>query len=226
MNAALIEQPLTDLSPENNIEPCFSSGEHPTVLSDIYQKHVNIAIWQRNHDEELTQAVSYFLNQNKSVRKSLTLTPENAYEKLEYATDGTAPKVLLENMVELVDMYCYLFDIKQVGLRLATLDSAMCPRFHVDKVPCRLVSTYHGIATQWIPNHVLDRSKLGHGSNGQPDSTSGLYRHETDIQQVTCGDVALLKGELWIGNENLGLVHRSPAMLPEETRLLLTLDFG
>jgi len=226
MNAALIEQPLTNLSPENNIEPCFSSGEHPTVLSDIYQKHVNIAIWQRNHDEELTQAVSYFLNQNKSVRKSLTLTPENAYEKLEYATDGTAPKALLENMVELVDMYCYLFDIKQVGLRLATLDSAMCPRFHVDKVPCRLVSTYHGIATQWLPNHVLDRSKLGHGSNGQPDSTSGLYRHETDIQQVTCGDVALLKGELWIGNENLGLVHRSPAMLPEETRLLLTLDFG
>ena len=226
MNAALIEQPLTNLSPENNIEPCFSSGEHPTVLSDIYQKHVNIAIWQRNHDEELTQAVSYFLNQNKSVRKSLTLTPENAYEKLEYATDGTAPKVLLENMVELVDMYCYLFDIQQVGLRLATLDSAMCPRFHVDKVPCRLVSTYHGIATQWLPNHVLDRSKLGHGSNGQPDSTSGLYRHETDIQQVTCGDVALLKGELWIGNENLGLVHRSPAMLPEETRLLLTLDFG
>lgn len=226
MNAALIEQPPTDFSPKNSIKPCFSSGDHPTVLSDIYQEHLNIAIWQRDHDEELTHAVRHFLDQNKSVSKSLTLTPENAYEKLEYTTDGTAPKVLLENMAELVDMYCYLFDLKQAGLRLATLDNAMCPRFHVDKVPCRLVSTYHGIATQWLPNHVVDRSKLGHGSNGQPDSVSGLYAKESLVQQVTCGDVALLKGELWIGNENSGLVHRSPAMQNEATRLLLTLDFG
>ncbi|MCZ8485672.1 DUF1826 domain-containing protein [Vibrio lentus] len=23
----------------------------------------------------------------------------------------------------------------------------MCPRFHFDQVPCRLVTTYHGVAT-------------------------------------------------------------------------------
>jgi len=106
------------------------------------------------------------------------------------------------------------------------LNKAMCPRFHVDQVPCRLVTTYHGVATQWLPNDLVDRSKLGRGSNGKPDSESGLYSHESDIEQLSSGDVALLKGERWSGNENAGLVHCSPVTSFNETRLLLTLDFG
>lgn len=92
-------------------------------------------------------------------------------------------------------MFCYLFDLKQTGLRLAALDNAMCPKFHVDKIPCRLVTTYHGVATQWLPHHVADRSKLGSGSNGLPDDETGLHPHQKHIQQLNDGDVALLKGE-------------------------------
>ncbi|MFA0708241.1 DUF1826 domain-containing protein, partial [Vibrio sp. 10N.222.48.A3] len=57
-------------------------------------------------------------------------------------------------------------------------------------------------------------------------SESGLYSHESDIEQLSSGDVALLKGERWSGNENAGLVHCSPVTSFNETRLLLTLDFG
>jgi hypothetical protein len=35
-----------------------------------------------------------------------------------------------------------------------------------------------------------------------------------------------LKGERWEGNENAGLVHRSPVLLSGERRLILTLDFS
>lgn len=207
-------------------KPCFSVSEQPTVLADIYQNDINITIWQRTFDADLTGVIGEFIASNPNFSKSISLSPNNAYEKLEFATDGTASKALLENMAELVDMFCCLFDLEEVGLRLAVLNKAMCPRFHVDQVPCRLVTTYHGVATQWLPNYVVDRSKLGRGSNGQPDSASGLYAHEPDIQQMASGDVALLKGESWNGNENAGLVHRSPVTSSDETRLLLTLDFG
>ncbi|MEZ8010990.1 MULTISPECIES: DUF1826 domain-containing protein [Vibrio] len=209
-----------------NYAPCFSASEQPTVLAGIYQSDVNIAIWQRTFDEDLTMAISEFIVLNPSFSKSMSLSPDNAYEKLEFATDETASKALLENMVELVDMFCCLFDLEEVGLRLAVLNKAMCPRFHVDQVPCRLVTTYHGVATQWLPNDLVDRTKLGRGSNGKPDSESGLYSHESDIEQLSSGDVALLKGERWSGNENAGLVHCSPVTSSNETRLLLTLDFG
>ncbi|MEZ8285792.1 succinylglutamate desuccinylase [Vibrio splendidus] len=211
---------------QDSHKPCFSASLQPTVLTDIYKREINIAIWQRNFDEDLTMAISEFITLNPNFSKSLSLSSDNAYEKLEFSTDGTASKALLENMAELVDMFCCLFELEEVGLRLAVLNKAMCPRFHFDQVPCRLVTTYHGVATQWLPNETVDRSKLGRGSNGQSDSVSGLYNHESDIQQLSSGDVALLKGERWSGNENAGLVHRSPVTSSNDTRLLLTLDFG
>ncbi|MEZ9478247.1 DUF1826 domain-containing protein [Vibrio splendidus] len=238
MNAVLTKPLITNSNQPLNIssvvrikdqahhKPGLSASEQPTVLADIYQSDINIAVWQRQFNEDLTMAISEFIASNPSFSKSVSVSPENALDKLEFATDGTASKALLENMAELVDMFCCLFDLEEVGLRLAVLNKAMCPRFHFDQVPCRLVTTYHGVATQWLPNESVDRSKLGRGSNGQPDSVSGLYNDESDIQRMTSGDVALLKGERWSGNEDRGLVHRSPVTSPNETRLLLTLDFG
>ncbi|MGF1771202.1 DUF1826 domain-containing protein [Vibrio wakamikoensis] len=203
-----------------------ASGDHPTVLTDIYKESVNIAIWKRELDADLQHLTNEFLANNPKFQKSVSVSPSDAFAALEYATDGLAPKALLQNIAELVDMFCCLFELDYAGLRLATLESAMCPRFHTDKVPCRLVTTYSGVATDWLEHDVVDRSKLGHGSNGLPDSESGLHQSETDIQRLTCGDVALLKGEKWIGNEGGGLVHRSPSVASGENRLLLTLDFG
>ena len=133
---------------------------------------------------------------------------------------------MASDVAGLVDMFCYLFDLKSVGLRLNAAGHAMCPRFHVDKVPCRLGTTYFGNATQWLPHDRIDRSKLGPGSNGKPDARSGLFSRSDDIQQLDVGDVALSKGECWIGNEEAGLVHRSPGLRPGTSRLLLTLDFA
>ncbi|MBL6879560.1 MAG: DUF1826 domain-containing protein, partial [Burkholderiales bacterium] len=51
------------------------------------------------------------------------------------------------------------------------------------------------------------------------------FTNPKDIQRLTAGDVALLKGELWEDNENAGLVHRSPVVPEGQRRLVLTLDF-
>ena len=53
-----------------------------------------------------------------------------------------------------------------------------------------------------------------------------IYKNLYDIQQLNCGDVSLLKGEHWEGTEDGGLVHRSPALITNERRLILTLDFS
>lgn len=42
---------------------------------------------------------------------------------------------------------------------------------------------------------------------------------------MACGEVALMKGERWQGNEGRGLVHRSPALSAGQRRLILTLDW-
>ena len=203
-----------------------SCGDDPKILADIYRDDINIAIWQRKTGEQLEDAVEGFLAASPRFETAMTVSPDRAHTEVSEATGGAAPTEFADNVAELVDMFCYLFGLKRAGLRLATLNRAMCPRFHVDRVPCRLVTTYHGVATEWLPHQAVDRSKLGRGSNGQSDLASGLFANQSDIQRLTCGDVALLKGELWAGNDGAGLVHRSPAVPAGENRLLLTLDIS
>lgn len=198
----------------------MSQDKQPTVLSDIYKEEINIAIWRRQKQF----LVKEFLALNPTFQKEMILTPQDALSRVSESFDNNMTEVS-EDIALLVDMFCYLFELKQAGMRLKVLDKAMCPKFHVDKVPCRLVTTYQGMATQWLPHELVDQTKLGWGCNGLPDSESGLYQSESDIQQLDCGDVALIKGTLWEGNENRGLVHRSPGLIANEKRLILTLDF-
>ena len=101
----------------------------------------------------------------------------------------------------------------------------MCPKFHVDKVPCRLITTYTGVATEWLPHDRVNRRFLGPGAPTVVGSAPGICE-SGDIELLETGAVALLKGESWEGNEGCGLVHRSPSIADGRKRLLLTIDFG
>ncbi len=57
---------------------CSSMATQPTVFTDIYQDHINIAVWQRNLTLELTQEIALFLEQNPTFRKAISLSPETA----------------------------------------------------------------------------------------------------------------------------------------------------
>ena len=101
----------------------------------------------------------------------------------------------------------------------------MCPKFHVDKVPCRLITTYTGVATEWLPHDRVNRRFLGPNSPSIVGAQPGICE-SGDIEILETGAVALLKGESWEGNEGCGLVHRSPSIAEGRKRLLLTIDFG
>ena len=204
----------------------YSQGNHLEVLTDIYQENTNIAIWQRSLTNQLIQAADNILETQSNLEQLMVLEPEDAFIKVYKILGETQDaEVLAHDIAKLVDMFCCLFDVTRAALRLTVLDRAMCPRFHVDRVPCRMITTYQGVATEWLPHHLADRSKLGLGNMGKPDEVSGLFECTSDVRQLGFGDVALLKGELWENNEGAGLIHRSPQLIGNTRRLLLTIDF-
>ncbi len=216
----------------NNFQLAASNERHSIqsgsadVLADIYREDVNIATWQRALSSALFCAAQQLLESKYTFSISTSVTPNDTFESLYDALGATQEaKLISDDVSDIVSMFCYLFDLEQAGLRFTTLDRAMCPKFHVDRVPCRLVTTYGGIATEWLSHQDVDRSKLGLGSQGKSDEESKLYKDPSNIRQLHAGDVALLKGESWLGNEGGGLVHRSPSLLNQQKRLLLTLDF-
>ena len=200
-------------------------GTDVSILSDIYHSKNNIVIWKRDI-KKISNSALKILNKNPNLEISRIVSSENIKSTL---IDEIGDDINFNNFFEdislLVDIFCTLFQLNKVGIRLACIDKAMCPRFHVDMVPCRLVTTYCGIATEWLSHNDADRSKLGTGNQGKSDEESGIYRSKEQIKYLNMGDVGLLKGESWEGNQGAGLIHRSPNIEKHEPRILLTIDF-
>lgn len=202
-------------------------GETPKALTAIYQDNCNLAVWQQGVTKELVSRLSDSLVEYAFPSLSSIVEPAEARALImERYHDLPDVSMFADHVALLVDMFCCLFDLKAAGLRLKKLDTAMCPKFHVDHVPCRLVVTYCGVATQWLAEANINRQKLGIASAGLSDEQAGIYNQAEAILQLNTGDVALLKGEKWLGNEGQGVVHRSPVVSANSSRIVLTLDFA
>ncbi|MBC54502.1 MAG: succinylglutamate desuccinylase [Gammaproteobacteria bacterium] len=189
----------------------------PAGLSAIYSEGINLAEWHRPGSAAVRGFASELVrhNPNFSLRQVLPVDDdENALASLIPEADKTlqhARIAFLQDIRLLCDMYACLFELQQIGLRMTVLNRAMCPKFHVDHVVCRLICTYVGTGTEWLPESSVNREG--------PD-----LQKAADIQHVNEGHVALLKGESWPGNTGRGIVHRSPAASDSQPRLVMTLD--
>ncbi len=198
----------------------------PLVFTKILEPEYNLAIWQRELPVSLTTGIADTLQQGQTINLTRRLDPEDVLTKVKpILAKFPFGEELSANIAELTEMYALLFGAEEIGLRLATLDRAMCPRFHVDHLGCRLITTFYGQATEWLKDDAVDRSQLGQTNKESDTADSPLYANPSEIQQMMSGEVALLKGAGWEGNEDNGVVHRSPAATAETRRLVLTIDF-
>lgn len=195
----------------------IASDMHPSALADIYQPEVTIAIWQRQLSDSINRYAEHLMAVSPHWQTRFIQQPGNVAKQLETELPLSSHRqVFIDDLVQVVDMFSCLFELDHVGFRMAVLSKAMCPRFHVDRVPCRLICTYAGASTEWLPPEHVERLDNG-GINPRPEAAA---------KTLGLGDVALLKGEAWEGNEGRGLVHRSPAASDSAPRLVLTLDFA
>ena len=193
------------------------------VFGEVLRDGVNLAIWQRQLPPQISDFASALLAQGESLAESMVLEladPEaepNLSGLVDAYSDLPGQTAFLQDVSWLVSAFACLFDAKSIGLRLRILDKAMCPRFHVDHVPVRLITSYAGVGSEWLAEGVMARRRLGEPAAEPSDPSL--------IQRAEAGHVLLAKGEKWIGNEGGGLIHRSPQPPAGERRLLLTLDW-
>ena len=211
------------LAPVIQLRPVIrqTRGETPLALADILDNGVNLALWQRQLPLHIAEFGALLVSLNEPLAESLVveLDSEDAEPNLQGLAAGCRDLEgydgFIADVAWLVSAFACLLGAKRIGVRLRLLDKAMCPRFHVDHVPVRLITTYAGIGSQWLREGVMDRRQLSQ-ADAEPTER---------IEQIHCGEVALLKGEKWRGNEGYGLIHRSPALSANERRLILTLDW-
>lgn len=207
--------------PQEKPLPCQAFDDDPQVLAEVLREGVNLAVWTRRLSPALRDFAAALVRNLPGLALSQTLEMEEerlpVLDGLLDAQQLPGQTDFLDDLGWLVEAFSCLTGARRIGLRLRVLDKPMCPRFHVDHVPLRLVTTYQGAASEWLDESGLDRRLLGGAQAEVVD--------EQLIHSLSTGDVALLKGERWEGNEGAGLVHRSPRAEPGLARLLLTLDW-
>ena len=163
-------------------------GTESASLTSIYDDDVNIAIWQRKFSSDFEQLIEVCVARRPTI--SIAAAPRDIGQLVQNELGGQSSEALAADIAELSEMFACLFDLETVGLRLTVLRGSMCPRFHVDFVPCRMITTYCGVGTEWLAHSDVDRSKLGRGNNGKPDHESGVYTDVSSINRLNCGAVA------------------------------------
>lgn len=197
-------------------------GDEIDVLPRIFEDDITIAVMRRPPSASLQQSVLAQCQVDRAWQLAWLGQPGNDLrdDLLKRLPAPAAAETLVQDVQLLAEAVAYLFATNTVGIRLRLLDGAMCPRFHVDNLPVRLVTTYHGPGSEWLPEAATNRAGLGAPSADKP----AIVRAPEAIQKLEVGDLALLKGGGWEGNENQALVHRSPALAEGQKRLLLTID--
>ncbi|MFC3122613.1 DUF1826 domain-containing protein [Agaribacter flavus] len=202
----------------------WKAGNTAINLSEIFSPKVSVAVWTRDEDPQLNRYFNDVFQQlGMGLRGVFSMDVlKQELNKLLPESDGK--EVAIEDIYLLSDMLTCLFDCDSVGMRIAPLTSAMCPNFHVDNIPVRLVNTYLGDGTQWLPNENIHANPSNNTSAHSVKTPFGRGYNNSEIQQLKPFDVALLKGQAWEGHEDMAAVHRSCKVEPNGKRVLLTLD--
>jgi hypothetical protein len=172
----------------------------PAVLQAIRDDAVNLAVWRRGPAGRLRAVPPWFIP--FSVRGEGP--PRQAASSAARACPKPLPARARGALGAMARRFAAVTGALRIAVRIDGVADDACRRFHADAVGLRLLWTWAGRGTELIPPG------------------------ETRIRRLRAGDVALLKGEAWPGNQGRGAIHRSPpvAHLPRRrrARLLVVMD--
>ena len=115
------------------------------------------------------------------------------------------------DMAGVCNIFCETWATNTVGFCLATQRAGQ--RYHIDHVPLRLLVTYYGKGTEWVPDSAVDRLAYDSGMPNDKILTNSNAR-----KFLNTWDIAIFRG----GPD--GLLHRTPDAALNTPSILLRLD--
>lgn len=200
-------------------------GERVTVLDSIRHAGINLAVWRRRVPDLVASwldepATPSFLARRGDLDITLPTMCVTACVATHLAIDGMSPRskslaAFAEEVGALAAIASRTSKTESVRVRLERVTEQTCPCFHVDRVSFRLLCTYRGAGTEWLPDA------------GVADASISAKMPSIDaIRHMEAGDVAIMRGATDDPQQDYSpLRHRSPPIAaPSDWRLFLSID--
>ena len=144
-------------------------------------------------------------NSSEDIKKTLRdIIPLNSQTNSFY-------KTWVSDMSEICQIFCDTLNSKSISFCLGT--ERGCSRYHIDNVPMRLLVTYMGQGTEWLPNEIANRAAF---EEGLPNEK--IVKDSSKIKSIKTFNVAIFRGGA------TGLLHRTPDSALKNPSILLRLD--
>lgn len=189
----------------------------PAHLRSIHTPAVNLVRWPRQPTAGLIDLLDE-LGPDELPWLRLEQVPiATMRQQLEgyFERDAGEFTPLIDDVVQLSELFSGLAGASRINLRLEAIDGDACRRFHADVVRFRLLCTYLGPATQWVPDGAVSWDREG----------AVVSVDEARIQSLARFEVGVFKGWLLAASGHPPAVHRSPPIAGTgTTRLLLCIN--
>ena len=196
---------------------CVSTASNdPRILLSVHRPEVHLAIWHRRLPFTLCGYELRPLMAAAPFTAIANAPPAAVSDRLAEALPAPAPTDLLLDIADLALAFTMLDGHRgAVRVRLEALTHNGCSRWHADAIGLRLLCTYRGPGTEFLP--------LEGGAAAARALPIGAPHHA--MGRIATGAVAIMKGERHPGAAGQGCIHRSPAAGPgQRARLLLCID--
>jgi len=192
-------------------------GIAPEVLKNIHQNDINIAIYHRDVSV-LEKEIDSLLTRDIQLDSCGNI--DTILNEVSKVIEQEEYQLILQDIRNLLELFKETTNAKRFRLLLATINSNMCRKFHMDVNDLRMLCTYSGPGTLWLTEDNVDRKALEAYRDNQ-----SIVIDDNHIQQVETGSVLMLKGTIYPKEGTKGAVHRSPTIEESgERRLLLRID--
>ena len=156
---------------------------------------------------------------------SLSIKRENAFEDINYHLS----KQLLERVKDHVFYYKWIKDmsdvcilylnvIKKNSLNFTLKTFRGCKRYHIDNVPVRLLVTYFGKGTEWLPRDACNYPAYYNG-----DSNEKIIKIKNKSKFIKPWSISVFKGQKFKKGRE-AILHRTPDEALNKKSLLMCLD--
>jgi hypothetical protein len=195
-------------------------------MSAILEPQYNLVHWPRQQDA----AIIRFLEALSQLQPKLEPFQDSVEANLlaYRLSDHLAPFCrgneagfdrLCTDLGALATAFASLANSPRLRVFFGLVQHDMCRLFHTDAIELRLLCTYLGPGTLWVPDRYVNWDRMHEPSN------EARVRDQSQVQQCGPFEVAILKGAMYEPNDGPAVLHRSPTVAEAgTTRVLLRFD--
>jgi hypothetical protein len=210
---------------ESRTAPSHRFGLTPAVLAAVADPEVTLAVWRRRVPTALApQLRSWALSSAAEYDEELGAQGYRFETAFQGLRDRPIREFLSRDVSQLVGHLLRITRAPRFRLVFGAVRGDQCRKFHTDMLRYRLLTTYLGPGTEWLPESNLRRTALTDSPPCPVAANAAIVRDPARIRRARTGDVLLMKGAASAGPER-ALVHRSPPIEGTgEVRVVLALS--